>query len=516
MARRPAGRHVRRVRKRTPRRWLPFLALSALVAGAVVAEQDPAPTEVRRVEDAAGIVAMPSVAEVGAISTAWYCGGGTAQGTDGPAELSLVIANADAQGARAEVTVTDVEGASATTTVDVPARGRARVNTWELLTGTFVAATVEVRGGRVAVDREVAGPDGFDTGPCSSTAATTWFVPSGSTVRGAEEYLYLYNPFPDDASVDVDFDTEDGTRSPTPWTRYTVPGRSLRVLQVSDEVDDRAEVAARVTARSGRLVVDRLQTYDGDGDPVEVEGQDEPADAPQGVVATAGIPTAADRWVFPGSRLAPDSRVQVALYNPSAEVAEVDVVISYQDPASVPESEPLQVDVPARRHRVVDLTEEAGLLPGQDFSIDVRSLQGVPVVAERLAFWGDGADVHGAGAAAGSPLAATRWLVVQGGPSKRRTSSASVANLGSRDATLVVRQLTGGTTSEVEVASIVVPAGDRRALDLSGVEPAATLVVESDEPVVVSSLLAARTGSGVSFSSAAPFPESVVALPATS
>lgn len=516
MARRPAGRHVRRVKKRTPRRWLPFLALTALVVGAVVAEKDPARPEVRRLDEAAGVVALPTVAEVGAISSAWFCGGGTAVGDGGVAELSLVIANAESTGARAEVTVVTVGGETATTTVEVPARGRARVNTWELVQGDFVAATVEVRGGRVAVDREVAGPDGFSTGPCSTTAATSWFVPSGSTLRGAQEYLSLYNPFPDDASVDVAFDTDKGTRSPSPWTSYTVPGRSVRVLQVSDQVDDRAEVAARVTARSGRLVVDRLQTYDGSGD--DVTGTEEGAvttDAPQGLVSTAAIPSAADRWVFPGARLSPGNRTQVAVYNPSGSRAEIDVVISYEDPATVPATEPIQLDVPARRQRVLDLTDLAEVLPGQDFSIDVRSLQGVPIVAERLGFWGEDADVHGAGVAVGSPQAATRWLVVQGGPTKRRTSSVAVANLGSRDATLRVVELNGGTSTPVDAASVEVPAGDRRALDLSDVSTAATLIIESDEPVVVSSLLAAVDGRlGVSFASAAPFPEALVALPA--
>ena len=220
MAARRAARR-RRSRRFTPRRWLPFVALTALVEGAVmVSSEEPtlAPASTEPVLDTSR---LPAVSASDAIASAWYCGGGTSTG-EGVAELSVLLANDDRRGAVAEVTFVGVAGKEATTQVDVPAHGRARLRASEFLETEWVGAIVEVRGGRVAVDREVTGDLGFDAAPCSSVASDHWFVPSGATVRGSEEYLSLFNPFPDAASVTISFATDTGPRTP----------RSLRALSI--------------------------------------------------------------------------------------------------------------------------------------------------------------------------------------------------------------------------------------------------------------------------------------------
>jgi hypothetical protein len=507
MARRTA-RH-RRARRLTPRRWLPFAALLALVVGAVmVSSEEPpaAPPPRASVLDGSR---LPSVSADDAIATSWYCAGGTATG-DGIAELSLVLANDAPRGASAEITFMGSAGKRAATEVDVPAHGRARLRASELIDTTWVGAVVEVRGGRVGVDREVSGPLGFDSSPCSRVAGDHWYVASGSTVRGAKEYLSVFNPFPDTASVNITFATDRGRRTPRSLRALTIPGRSVRVVEVGTVITNRSEIAATVVTRSGRVVVDRIQTYDGQGEAI---GSGEGANPPEGLVSTAASPVRAPRWIFPAVRVTPGVATQIAVYNPGSQTAEVDVALTYQEPKRNPEVEPVALTIRPREEVVVDLDEFAELLPDVDAWIDVRSLDGVPVVAERLSFFGEPASRTGASAPLGSPIAATEWMVTQGGATRSRSATVQVVNPGDTSTRVTVITLDDGDRGVLESASVVIPAGDRRSLDLEGAGAAATVVVHSSKPVVVSSSLSLVEGTGISVQPGIPFPEAVVALP---
>ncbi|HWJ97669.1 MAG TPA: hypothetical protein VNQ33_05875, partial [Acidimicrobiales bacterium] len=180
MAARRAARH-RRSRRLTPRRWLPFAALLAVIVGAVMVSSEEPSRPPASADPVLDTSRLPAVSASDAISTTWFCAGGTATGEGGIAEMTLVLANDAPRGAVAEVTVMGEAGKEASEQVDVPAHGRARVAASELLEAEWIGAVVEVQGGRVAVDREVAGPEGYDSAPCSPAASDHWFVPSGAT-----------------------------------------------------------------------------------------------------------------------------------------------------------------------------------------------------------------------------------------------------------------------------------------------------------------------------------------------
>lgn len=527
MSRRSAPRHGRRLRRMTPRRWLPFLALSALVVGAALVE--PRTPELSRsdVDPTQDLAAIPAVTRSDAITAAWFCSGGTSSGPDGEgaAELTVVVANDAPVGARAEITAFDQAGRSRSHRLDVPAYGRSRVAASSLLRADWVGVTVEARGGRIAVEREVTGPLGLDAGPCSTTAAPTWYVPSAVTAQGATYYLSLFNPFPDSASVDVSFATSSGPRKPRALQGLSIPGRSVRVVDVGaseadglvvpGSVTDRAQMATTVHVRSGRVVVDRVQTYDGSGDALPaVPGAAEEGggDVPKGLVSTAAIPARAARWAFPGARVAAGVRNRFAIFNPSPRDAAVDLVITPQDPTVNVAPEPLQLTVRAGAQTVVDLDSIEDLAPDLDAWVDVRSLEGVPVVAERLAYYGAPAARTGAAVLAGSPVQARRWLVAQAGATDARGATVQVANPGDRSATIRVWQLTGGDRSLLRSASLVLPAGDRRTLDLDAAAAGASVIVVGSRPVVVTSSLSANDGPGVSLAPAFPYPEVVQPL----
>ncbi|MEZ5204307.1 MAG: DUF5719 family protein [Acidimicrobiales bacterium] len=510
------ARARRRRSRLTPRRWLPFVALCALVAGAAVVEADTPKLAPEQLDRSLDVATLATVTAADALSTAWYCSGGTASG-DGIAELSVVLANDAPEGATAEITffADDADAAAQPRVVDVPAHGRARLRAGEIVDADWVGALVEVRGGRVAVDREVTGPLGFDASSCSTVAADDWFVASGATVRGAEQYLSIFNPFPDTASVDVTFTTDTGRRAPRELQGLSVPGQSVRVVVVGELVTDRATFAARVRARLGRVVVDRVQTYDGTGDAITTGSGDTEVTTPppKGLVSVAASPLRADRWVIPSARVGEGIRTQVAIYNPSSEAAEVDVVLHYQEPDRHVELAPVELTVRAGRQAVVDLNSIAGIEPDTDLWIDVQSLEGQPVVAERVSSFGDPSPRVGVATALGSPVVASRWMVTQAGSTQTRTGSVQVANPGPTDAKVRIFVLERNDRRELTTADVTIAAGDRRAIDLEGAGAAATVVVEADAPVVVGSSLVMLDGAGISLEPGFAYPETVEALP---
>ena len=511
MAARRAARR-RRARRLTPRRWLPFAALIAIVVGAVMVSAEEPSKPPSTVDPVLDTGRLPAVTADDAIASAFYCAGGTATG-DGVAEMTVVLANDAPRGAVAELTVVGEAGEQATTEVDVPAHGRARVVAAEVLEAEWVGAVVEVRGGRVSVDREVTGPDGFDAAPCSATANDHWYVPSGSTLRGAEEYPSIFNPFPDAASVSISFATDTGRRTPRALRAVAIPGGSVRTVKVSDTITNRASVSATVVARSGKVVVDRVQTYDGGGDAI---GAGEDTVVPKGLVSTPASPIRAPRWIIPAARDSAGVVTQIAVYNPGSKTAEVDVVFTPQDPKLNPEIEPVALTIRPREQQIVDLADAQGMLPDTDLWVDVRSLDGVPVVAERLSFFRDPSPRTGATATPGSPVAATDWMVTQGGATKARTTTVQVVNPGDSSAIITVITLSGGDREVLESAAEEIGPGDRRSIDLEDAGSSATVIVHSSKPVVVGSSISMVDDPGISVQLGSPYPESVVALPPVS
>ena len=512
---RPRGRHSRRTKRLTPRRWLPFVVLVAVITVGVVVQDQTTESGPNPVAVTSAAARIPVAAESDAISTAWYCAGGTATGS-GAAELTVVIANAHDLGATAEVTAISDDGRRRRTTLMVPANGRTRVVASEILKADWIGLTIEVFGGLATVEREVSGPTGIDASPCSTNAAATWFVPSGSTVREAKEYLTLFNPFPDATSVDITFATDDGAKNPRSLRGYVVPARSLRVVAVGNSLPARKEIAAKIKARTGRIVVDRVQIYSGKGDPVPAGDSGVATPAPQGLASTAAFPATSDRWRFPHGRKDPDTRTQLAIYNPGNRFARVDVSIGFENPNRHARVEPMQLDIRAGEETVLDLTSLGTIAEGVPFSIDVHSIDAVPVVAEQLVFGAAArGPVAGFSAVAGSPVAAGSWFMASRGQTKIHDASVVVVNPGSATVTVTVKAIVAGTRSKVTGATVKVPAGDRRVLDLSGAPMNPALLVSATGPIVVGHLVVVPGGDGLSQSLATPLPETVVELPKT-
>lgn len=478
-------------------------------------------------------VAMPAARSGATLASTWFCAAGTSADSNDFADHVLLISNPDAEPRSATITAlpgvvapapevpgsasstTSTTKARATTTtttappaipthteVTVPARGRLSFRLRTIINAPLAGAVVEVDGGRVAVEHEVTGPLGRATAPCSSTTSSSWSFPWGVTTRGNRELLVFMNPFPDDATVDVSFATDEGVRDTVRFRGFIVPGRSVVGAFIDDDVTRKDQVSAKVTVRGGRVVVDRLQLFDG-------------TDGREGMTLGLGAPTAALTWMFPDGLVGDGLREQIVVYNPSADdVAEVQAEVRLDDPTKNGTPEPFDLTVPPGRYAIVDLQDEDRIPKGVGHSTIVRSQNGTPVVAERAVAAVEGASRRGVGTTLGAPLAAPTWYFPGGGATADRDEFVTVLNASDDEAiTFSIRGLAGGQDLAIQgLQDVRLAPGARASIRIGDhvQRDDLPLVVTASGPIVAERGLYKVGGGGLSQAMGIPLDDGVV------
>ena len=516
-----------------PHRWPALLVIPVALAGYVALdrthEETPPVVEGRdltRTLEEQGL--MPVAAPDTALGATWYCAGGVV-GDD--AEHTVIVANPSDRDLSGTITVygdadsanpvlpeptvpttttappTDGEDGTTTTTapptttttvpvttttevpppapvsapIEVAANASTEVDLGDIggVEPGYTAALVELNGGEVVVEHRVTDEDGTDVSPCSSTASPTWYFAAGATTKDATETLVFFNPFPDDAVVDVSFRTDQDLRTPEQFEGLVIPGQSVIARDVGEVVTRREHVSASVVARSGRVIVDRIQSFDG-------------SEGIQGLTVSLGAPVPADTWFFPEGTVGEGVDERIVVYNPSDERAEVDLEITVDDPDLTGEIEPFELTVPPEGYEEILLNEEARVTSARGgegalrHASVVRSVNGVPVVAERQSIGGPDSEFAGVDLVLGAPLLADE-AVLAAGTSGTATEAVMVFNAESdTDATVTVSALVDGEVTPVDgLEGLTVAAGQRVSLVVDGVPVGTPLVVSSDQPVVV-------------------------------
>ncbi len=343
-----------------------LVVVIGLLVGAVLIDQG---ISEETVAEATEVAAVSAVADASALSSTWFCAAATE--ANGLADSEIVIANTALEPARAIVSL--FEGSSEAIIdapvieqqIELPAMAIESLRLADLSPDSDnLSVAVEVDSGGVLVDKISSGPTGVARTACASEASTEWVVTSGSTVPGSSLQLVVFNPFPDFATVDIDFVSEVGTRTPEDLIGLTIPSRASRVVDVSEVVASSETITSFVRVRSGRVVVEGIQSFDGDG-------------APQGLSVISGAPTPASEWTFAGITPAAGPTGLVVV-NPNAEEIQVDIEVF---PAGAERFiEPFQVILQAGQNDVVDLVAEGRLAGVSSFSLVARANDGSGIV----------------------------------------------------------------------------------------------------------------------------------------
>ncbi len=488
-------------------RRLPALVIvfGLLLAGFLVDAAVDGGTDVSTGPETVDASGFPTAPVADALSSTWFCAGGTADeeafadhvivitnptGTDTAVTLTafggVLVPPAEAS---AGSTTTATTAAPTTTTattvapaapepvvraVPVAARSRVQVALHDLLDAPVASALVEASPGGVVVEHQVTSVNGFDAKPCATSAAASWSFAFGETTVDARELLVLFNPFPEDAIVDGRFSTENGIREPERFDGLVVPARGTIAVDIGDDVTRRAEVAATITARNGRIVVDRLLRYAGD--------------AERGLTVQTGVPVPQDAWVFPDGYRSDGTREEYAVYNPGDRTAEVEIAFVVDDPANNGVPEPIELTIPPGLHQLIDVGAEGRVPAKVGHSGIVRSLNGVPIVAER-ALYAEHEGRRGVTVTTGSPVESRRWTFAAGAVTPNDDEYLVLVNLDPQIlATVDVTAIVGGQAVPVaDLQDLELGAGGRLAIRIGehiSNRPDLSLVVTSSEPIV--------------------------------
>lgn len=382
-------------------RWPPLILVLAMVAALVFADQQ-SNESTQTVTSLSAQGTGPAAAAPGATGSTWYCPAGFAT-PDGTNDHVIVVTNPTDQPVSGTLTLfpalVDVEGNSlpfprATQPLDIAPMSQSTVQLGPLVAsldpdlatsgGALVAAMVEFDGGGMFVDHSVGAFQGRDIGPCATSAAQNWWFASGTTTSDVGYQLYLLNPFPDDAVVDITFVTDVGSRAPGAFAGKLIPAQSLTVLQVSPEVRVTTQATAQITARKGRIIAERIQLF-------------ENPEGPGGLSLALGANRLSEQWFFPAGRSVPDAGESYVIYNPGETAAEVEFELKPDSADRDGDVAPFSVPVGSRERWIVSVTGhpthpidplttlDATVPAGaEQYFVSIRSFNGVPVLAERV------------------------------------------------------------------------------------------------------------------------------------
>lgn len=449
---------------RRPRRLPAIGVLVALAAAAVMADA--------RVDDASveprveGPEAPARATAPGTLSAAWYCAEGTSV-RSGRADEVVVIANASPRPADAIVTVMPGAGQEIVRKrVTAPARSATRVAVSDLIRTGDPGVVVEVFGEEMAVEHELSGPGDVAVAPCASRASDRWYFAAGSTAKDARQYLAVFNPFGEDAVVDIAFFTDEGPKHLESLSGLVIPARSRFTARVHALVRRQDHVATEVLVRTGRVVAEQSNIYEGGGR--------------QGLTVLPGALGPAEQSVFAEGIVAPGVREEVSILNPSGEGAVVGFEVHADGDALI---EPEELEIPPNAAVTVNVGDKVP--EGVGHFVVVRSLVG-EVVAAQTVWSGRPAPNTGAAMVAPAVAPARRWLFASGRSDAERDEWIVGANLGSARATLSLRVLAAGQLLVPQgLGSLSLDPDGRRNVRLGDALQRAEvpLVVCSDRPV---------------------------------
>lgn len=501
-----------------------MLLIPALLIGAGLVDQAAhRPTSGSAVAEQQPVAGLPVAFPQRSVGTAWYCAGGTAT-AGGAADHVIFLFNPAATPATATVTAYPSAGSPKTTTLVVKPRFRASVRLSQLVDAPYAAAAVESNGSQLVVQQQVSGPLGYDLSPCANQASTTWYAPGGSTAFGNDEVLAILNPYGADATVNIAFVTDSAdldarSRQPHAFQGMAVPGRSLVIARITDQVSRQNQVTATVTATNGAVVVDQLQAYGGDLVPPAKPATDNTvtvAKPAPGITVHPAVPVAATTWAFPDGRKGDGQAESVLIFNPSGKEANVEVSVIADAPAGGA-AEPIApfgiTGLAPDEFQVIDISQESRVPRDVGHSFIVKSTNGVAVVAQRLLLGASPWGHAGASAVTGSPIAATTWLMPTGSAVPTITQDIVLFNPGEAPATARATFTDSGKVLGSKVPAVVTVAPGGRAviavpsLGLPAGDMATTIT--ADRPVVVEQAVLRNGTLGIAGTIAIPRPEGI-------
>jgi hypothetical protein len=414
-----------------------------------------------------------------ALSSSWFCAGATDQ-PNGSAPGTVVIANSAGHAVTGVVTLVPSRGQDRRVGFEVGAYARTAINENVAGGSPWIGAIVDVDAGAVAVSQLIDGQLGRAASPCATTGSSHWYFATGATLINAGVVLSLLNPYSTGAVVDLSFTTDQGPEAPQEFQGLVVPAGGLITVNLGDHLRRRHAIATSVSAQSGRVVVWKTDVVNPPppgapllGTAAGAQPLADPAAPIPGVTLTLGAPAAANQWVWADGETGNGITEQYIVYNPGVATAELRLDLDLDQGVA----EPFDLTVPPDQVLPVVSSQEVRIPPGVGHSATLTSVNGVPVVAERVVSATSPSPWSGLGELMGARVAASDWLIPVGRADANHAGRVVVYNPGAAGVRAVIFGLDGRTRVGVKALYV---GGGRRAI-----VPLNSLAAVLDVPIVV-------------------------------
>ena len=280
-----------------------FVVLGLLAAGLAydrVSEPEPisATTEVVEFD-----VITPALSDPPQLDSAWYCPMGSSD-SGGFADHEIYISNLAETAAVANLSILTASGQGAGRRIELAPFTTERLVLSESQESPVAGAVVEIISGQGVVGHAVNTDQGRAEGPCATQVSNRWYFASGRTELDSKQYLALMNPFPETAVFNVEFRTLARSRQPQALQGASVPARSVRIIDIGENITSEANVATIVTTQRGRLIAERLQVVDG-------------SLGANGSSLQLGVARPANSWIMPAGRINEGGDHSLIVFNPA-------------------------------------------------------------------------------------------------------------------------------------------------------------------------------------------------------
>lgn len=246
-------------------------------------------------------LAVASVSPLASDSSSWYCNW-YLPGQGGVTQASVLLANTSAKQLNAKVKIysgkTEVKRR-----IEIPAHSFLKYP--QPVTPTVQSGSMSfiANGGGTVAEIEVAGPSGNTVSPCNSSPSAKWVALGTNTLTGSDSGISIFNPFGQDAVIDVTMSSSTQDFSPGALKGIVIAPHRAKLINVSQYFPGQSHVAVSVSTRIGRVVVDGLIQRDDKGN--------------TGLSAFATFPATASTWRFPVGELSANQNQEITVYNPN-------------------------------------------------------------------------------------------------------------------------------------------------------------------------------------------------------
>lgn len=258
-------------------------------------------------------LAVASVSPLNSNSSSWYCNW-YLPGQGGVTKASVLIANTSSKELTANLRTYDGK-VRQNHMLKIPPHSFLRFPEPVTPKMQYGAASFIANGGGTVAEMEITGHLGTTLSPCNSSPSAHWVGLGANTLPGSSSGISIFNPFDQDAVVDVSLSSGSNQFAPGAMKGVVIAPHSFSTFDLTKYFAGQAHVAVSVSTRIGRVVLGGIVQRNDNGN--------------AGLAALATFPATASQWNFPVGELSDNQNQNILVYNPNESDATVELKFSY-------------------------------------------------------------------------------------------------------------------------------------------------------------------------------------------